>query len=237
MNLQDKIAVISGASSGLGAALAQLLVGEGTRVYGIARNESKLNALKAGLGSSFIPVSLDISDETNVQQWIQDTFSESHRPDILINNAGAGYLSTFGELTSAQWHEMINTNLNGLFHLTSAVVPFMKQKMASSHVINVGSILGRVTTAKSAGYSATKFGVTGFSEALSKELRHDGIKVTCINPGSISTRFFAESGIEPHLNMLQPDDIARLILHLLETPDNMLVDEITLRPLQPLKRQ
>lgn len=233
MNIQNKVAIVSGASSGLGAAIARLLIEEGARVYGIARNEEKLRALKVGPGGSFIPVFLDISDEAKVQRWIKDIFSESHRPDILINNAGAGYLSAFGELTSAQWRTMVNTNLNGLFYLTSAVLPFMKQKASPSHIINIGSILGEVATAKSAGYSATKFGVAGFSEALSKELRHDGIKVTCINPGSISTRFFEQSGVEPHGNMLHPEDIARLIIHLLETPENMLVDEITLRPLQP----
>jgi len=237
MNIQNKIAVISGASSGLGAAIARLLVEEGARVFGLARNEEKLSALKAGIGDSFIPVSLDISDEAKVRRWVKNIFSDSHIPDILINNAGAGYLSAFGELTSTQWHEMINTNLNGLFYLTSAVVPFMKQKAASSHIINIGSVLGKVATAKSTGYSATKFGMQGFSEALAKELRYNGIKVTCINPGSINTGFFEESGIEPHGNMLHPEDIARLIIHLLETPDNMLVDEITLRPLQPSTKQ
>lgn len=232
MNIKDKIAIISGASSGLGKAITQLLVKKGVRVYGLARNEQKLNALKESLGKRFVPVSLDVAKEAMVRQWVRITFSDAHRPDILINNAGAGYLNTFAELSSKQWHTMVNTNLNGLFYLTSSVVPLMNKKDTSSHIINIGSILGKVATNKSAGYSATKFAVRGFSEALAKELRNDGIKVTCINPGSISTQFFTESGIEPHENMLRPTDIACLVVNVLETPDNMLIDELTLRPLQ-----
>lgn len=237
MNIKDKIAIISGASSGLGAAMAQLLTGKGVRVYGLARNKQKLNALKERLGERFTPIPLDISVEAKVQQWVKSTFSDTHVPDILINNAGAGYLSTFDKLTSGQWHAMINTNLNGLFYLTSTVVHLMKKKDTSSHIINIGSILGKTTTNKSAAYSATKFAIQGFSEALGKELRNDGIKVTCINPGSVNTHFFEDSGIEPHENMLDPEDIARLIVNILETPDNMLIDELTLRPLQPHKKQ
>lgn len=236
MNIKDKIAIISGASSGLGAATTQLLTENGAMVFGLARNEQKLNGLKTRLGELFIPVSLDIANEKMVRQWVKNTFSNSHSPDILINNAGAGYLSTFTELTSVQWHTMVNTNLNGLYYLTSALVPLMKQKAASSHIINIGSILGKTTTNKSAGYSATKFAVQGLSEALAKELRNDGIKVSCINSGSIHTNFFNDSGIEPHGNMLPPEDIAKLIVQVLETPDNMLIDELTLRPLIPLKQ-
>lgn len=233
MNIKDKIAVISGASSGLGAALTQLLTEKGARVYGLARNKQKLKVQKSILGERFVPVQLDISNEAKVQQWIRKTFPGTNAPDILINNAGVGFLGTLDELTSEQWHSMVNTNLNGLYYLTSALVPMMKQKDVSSHIINIGSILGKVTTHKSAAYSATKFAIQGFSEALAKELRNDGIKVTCINPGSISTDFFQDSGIEPHENMLQPEDIARLVVNVLETPDNMLIDELTLRPLQP----
>lgn len=237
MKIENKTAIISGASSGLGATMAQLLTGQGCRVYGLARSEQKLNSLRTEFTDLFSPVPLDISDEAKVQQWVKNTFSDIHIPDILINNAGAGYLTAFDKLTSEQWHRMVNTNLNGLFYLTSAVALLMRQKTTSSHIINIGSILGKVTTNKSAGYSATKFAIRGFSEALAKELRNDGIKVTCINPGSINTDFFENSGIKPHENMLHPEDIARLVVNVLETPDNMLIDELTLRPLQPRRKQ
>jgi len=233
MNVDGKIAVITGASRGLGAALANALIMKGAIVYGLARNVEKLQAIKNKLGEKFIPVGMDITNANNISSWVVNTFSDSHFPDMLINNAGAGYFTKIDELSLERWHEMINTNLNGAFYITSSIVPLMKKNTNTSHIINIGSILGKTTRAESAAYSATKYGMQGFSEALFKELRSYKIKVTCINAGSIDTSFFEDSGIRQHKNMLQPNDIADLIIYILETPDNFLVDEITLRPLIP----
>jgi len=237
MEISQKIAVVTGASSGLGAAFAGALVAKGAIVYGLARNLDKLNALQKQLGKTFIPVKMDITDHIAIVAWVKKTFSDAQLPNILINNAGAGYFGKIDELPLQQWHEMIDTNLNGTFYISSNIVPLMKKNNASCHIINIGSILGKTTRPDSAAYSATKYGIQGFSEALAKELRTCNIKVTCVNPGSIETRFFEQSGIEPHGNMLQPKDIAALIIHVLETPYNMLIDEITLRPLQPKMKQ
>ena len=233
MNVDGKIAVVTGAGSGLGAALADAFVARGAIVYGLARNEEKLRDIENKLGENFIPVGLDITAQKEIETWVQNNFSDSRLPDILINNAGAGYFTKIDELSSERWHEMINTNLNGTFYITSKIVPLMKANQNTCHIINIGSILGKTTRAESAAYSATKYGMQGFSEALFKELRSYKIKVTCVNPGSIDTHFFEDSGIHPHKNMLQPKDIADLIIHLIETPDNFLVDEITMRPLIP----
>lgn len=231
MDANGKIAVITGASSGLGAALSCALVAKEAIVYGLARNAEKLHALANKLGEKFVPVGMDITAQRGVPSWVQNTFSNSHIPDILINNAGAGYFSKIDELSLERWHEMINTNLNGAFYVTSSIVPLMKANQNTCHIFNIGSILGKTTRAEGAAYSATKYGMQGFSEALFKELRSYKIKVTCVNPGSIDTHFFEDSGIHPHKNMLQANDIAALIIHILETPDNFLVDEITMRPL------
>lgn len=233
MDIEGKIAVITGASSGLGASLAHALLTKGATVYGLARNADKFHAFENRLRETFIAVSIDITKQKDISSWVQDTFSDSHIPDMLINNAGAGYFTKIDELSLERWHEMINTNLNGAFYITSSIVPFMKKNTNTSHIINIGSILGKTTRAESAAYSATKYGMQGFSEALFKELRSYKIKVTCVNPGSIDTAFFEDSGIQPHKNMLQPKDIAQLLVHILETPDNFLVDEITVRPLIP----
>ena len=233
MIISQKNAIVTGASSGLGAALASALVAKGAKVYGLARNAQALKALQEKMGRMFIPVELDITDPKAVASWVEDTFSDQHAPDILINNAGAGYLSNIDALSLEQWHQMINTNLNGTFYMTSKVVPLMKENQATCHIINVGSVLGKTTHSESAAYSATKYGLQGFSEALFKELRSHKIKVTCVNPGNIGTRFFEDSGVEPHQNMLQPNDIAALVIHILETHDNLLVDEMSLWPLIP----
>ncbi len=234
MDVNQKIAVITGASSGLGAAFAGALVAKCATVYGLARNIEKLNAIQNKFGNKFIPVVIDITDQKAINAWAKNIFSDSRLPDILINNAGAGYFRKIDDLSMEQWHEMINTNLNGTFYLTSSIVPMMKQNRNACHIINIGSILGKTTRSESAAYSATKYGMQGFSEALFKELRSYNIKVTCVNPGSIDTHFFEDSDIKPHHNMLQPNDIAALVVHILETPDNFLVDEITLRPLNPI---
>ena len=231
MEIDNKIAIVSGASSGLGAALAIALVAKGAKVYGLARNMEKLNAIQNKAGNNFIPVGIDITDQQGTISWVNNTFSDTHVPDILINNAGVGYFNNIDQLPLERWHAMINTNLNGMFYLTSSIVPLMKQSEKIRHILNIGSILGKTNRAKTAAYSATKYAVQGFSEALYKELSRHKIKVTCVNPGSIATHFFDDSGILSHPSYLQPEDIAALIVHIIETPDNFLVDEITFRPL------
>ncbi len=113
----------------------------------------------------------------------------------------------------------------------AGIVPFMKSSKNSSHIINIGSILGKTSSHTKATYSATKYALQGFSESLFKELRKENIKVSLVNPGSINTDFFEESGIEANNKMLGPADLASTIIHLLETPDNVLIDEITIRSL------
>lgn len=235
MNITDKIAIVTGASSGLGAAISKALVEAGAHVYGLARNREKLQTIEKRIGSKFSPVELDITEENAVQNWMSTTFTRTHTPDILINNAGVGSFGKIDEMPSVEWYKMINTNLNGMYAITSEVVKRMKQNRKTSHIINIGSILGITTTAEGAAYSATKYGISGFSEALFKELRTENIKVTCLNPGSIDTGFFKSSGIESHSNMLQAKDIADTLVHVLQTPDNMLISELTLRPLNPKK--
>lgn len=233
MNLNNKTAIVTGASSGLGAAISEALIQSGAKVYGLARNENKLQSLKDKLGERFISVVLDISNLEAVKGWIGETFSENTSPDILINNAGAGSFGKIDEMPLEEWLTMMNTNLNGMYYVTSQVAGLMKRKEEGSHIINIGSILGSTGRAESAAYCATKFGIQGFSDALFKELRFFNIKVTCFNPGSIDTHFFKSSGIQAHHNMLQPQDLATTLIHILQSPDNMLISDITIRPLNP----
>ncbi|MCO5260637.1 MAG: SDR family oxidoreductase [Crocinitomicaceae bacterium] len=233
MKLKGKIVVLTGVTGGLGTAVASALIKKGATVYGIGRNELKLNQLSERLGASFKKVQCDISNKKEVANWVKTTFSSTNSPAVLINNAGVGSFHKIEETTSEVWEEMVNTNLNGMYYITSLLTPFMKNNTDSSHIINIGSILGKVGRADSAAYCTTKFGVQGFSQSLNLELRFFNIKVTCINPGSIETDFFETSGIKAHANMLQPKELAKTILHVLETADNLLIDEITLRPLNP----
>ncbi|MEX2585351.1 MAG: SDR family oxidoreductase [Balneolaceae bacterium] len=234
MNLTDRTAIVTGTSSGLGRAIATALTQKGTRVYGLARRQSKLEQLQQKLGELFIPVPMDVTDQPAVASWIEETFSGQPLPDILINNAGLAEIAEVDQLTPEQWHRMIDTNLNAIFYLTRSVVPLMKQNQEICHILNISSIAGLLGNPELSGYNASKFAVRGFSEALFKELRYEGIKVSCLFPGSIATDFFDLSGMgTAHPNMMMPEDVASTVLHLLETPDNLLINEVTMRPLNP----
>lgn len=233
MKLSNKIAVVTGASGGLGIAIAKALILKGVEVYGLARNMTKLKKLESELGDKFHPVQMDISNSDEIKVWVNDIFSENYSPDILINNAGIGSFGAIDEKTAEEWLQMVNVNLNGTYFITSQLVPLMKKKTNHTHIINIGSILGTVGREGGSAYCATKFGIQGFSKALFLELRYFNIKVSLINPGSIDTDFFQNSGIKKHHNMLQAGDLAGTVIYLLETPDNMLIDELTIRPLNP----
>lgn len=234
MNLDSKIAIVTGASKGIGAEFSKMLVENGAEVYGLARSEAKLQALQQKLGDKFHPVKMDVTRSEDLEKWVADTFNRNHRPHILINNAGVMYSANVDDLTKDEWHKMINVNLNGIFYLTRLIVPLMKENEQVCHIINIASIAGLLGNPSISGYNASKFAVRGFSEALFKELRYDGIKVTCVFPGSINTDLFDKiEGIENHPNMMKTTDVSDTVKFLLETDDNHLINEITMRPLNP----
>jgi NADP-dependent 3-hydroxy acid dehydrogenase YdfG len=234
MKIENKTAIITGASSGIGAAFSEALIHKGATVYGLARRMDKLKNLQKEWGNRFKPVKLDITSNADIEAWVQKTFSDDYLPDILINNAGLASFGDVDQLPILDWQTMQNTNVNGVFYMTRNVVPYMKQNPETCHIINISSIAGLLGNPKMSGYNASKYAVRGFSESLFKELRYDGIKVSCMMPGSIATDFFetANAG-DTHPNMMMPEDVASTLVHLLETPDNFLINEVVLRPLNP----
>ncbi|MCC5942526.1 MAG: SDR family NAD(P)-dependent oxidoreductase [Balneolaceae bacterium] len=234
MDLSNKTAIVTGASSGIGIAFSEKLVQKGTKVYGLARRLNKLQEIQQQLGDLFIPVEMDITRANDIENWVKSQFTEDYSPDILINNAGLGTFGNVEELSIEDWDTMMNTNLNGVFYITRQVVPFMKKNPNHCHIINISSVAGLLGNPQISAYNATKFGLRGFSEALFKELRYDKIKVSTMFPGSIATHFFGDDKeANTHPNMMQPGDVADTLIHLLETPDNILINEVTLRPLNP----
>lgn len=234
MKLASKIAVITGASGGIGAAFSRALIDKGATVYGLARSTDKLKQSQQTFGDQFIPVTLDVTSHEAISRWIQQTFGADLQPDVLVNNAGLGRFGDVDTLPLEDWEAMIHTNLSGIFYMCRQIVPLMKENNNTCHIINIASIAGKVSTPQLSGYNASKYGVRGFSEALFKELRYDGIKVTCFYPGSIQTGFFSDANdSESHANMMQPVDVAKVLINVLETPDNFLINDITMRPLNP----
>ena len=233
MLLQDRIAVVTGASAGLGAAISRDLVRAGATVIGLARREDRLAVLRKELGDAFVPVRCDVTDETSVER----AFAGIGRVDILVNNAGLGRFGQVETLSSDDWDLVMNTNLRGLFLCTRAVLPGMRARNESSgfggHIVNIASVAGLIGNPDISAYNASKFGVRGFSEALMKEVRGQGIKVTCIYPGSIATEFQAEAGTTGTPNPMTAEDVASTVTHVLGTSDNYLISEVVMRPLRP----
>ena len=229
--------VVTGASAGLGRAFAQQLIARGSRVYGLARREAKLAKLRKELGEFFAPVCCDVTSEEQVLAAFSALADDPGQVDVLINNAGLGRFGPLSTLPTKSWALQIDTNLSGAFFCTRAVIPLMQTQNGRSgfggHIINIASIAGIIGNANISAYNATKFGLRGFSEALMKELRSDGIKVTSVCPGSVQTDFGRLAGSRGAQNPMHPEDIANTVVHILEGPDNYLISEVVMRPLRP----
>ena len=237
MNLSDRVAVVTGAGSGLGLAFTRALLERGARVFGLARRRAVLEALQADLGPAFHPVVCDVTDEASVASAFEMVLREGGRLDVLVNNAGLGRFGPADALSVDEWDVQMNTNLRGVFLCTRAALPVMKRQNTETgfggHIVNIASVAGLVGNANLTAYNATKFGLRGFSEALMKEVREDGIKVTCLYPGSVGTPFFAAAGVPPTPNPMRAEDVAATVVHVLEAPDNYLISEVAMRPLRP----
>ena len=228
MNLNNKIAVITGVSKGIGEALCTKLLENGVHVFGLGRN------IFSGKHENFTFIETDIRNIEDVNRAFNEILKTSNnRIDILINNAGLGYFGLVEDLPIEQWDEMMQTNINGMFYCTRLTVPCMKSN-GIGHIINISSTAGLEGMPMVSAYCATKWAVKGFSESLWRELRDFKIKVTCVYPGSVKTDFFRNSpNIKPHDYMLNPADVADMIVHALSTPDNFHQVNLEIRPLQP----
>jgi len=235
MDLHDSVAVVTGASRGIGLALARRLIDGGARVAGLARSEDDLDRLATTLGDAFTPVVCDITDAEAAKKAIDGVAKSHGRLDVLVNNAGLGRFAEVDDLDLDDWDVQVQTNLSGVFHCTRAAVPHMKAQgeargpdATAGVIVNVASIAGLVGNPNLSAYNATKFGVRGFSDATMKELRPFGIKVSCIYPGSVATDFGPDG---PNSNAMSPESIAETISHVIEAPYGTLISEVVLRPM------
>lgn len=240
MNVADSIAIVTGSSSGIGQSFTEQLLQKGGTVYGLSRSIERMEAHKKQLGDTaerYISVPMDISNYDAIEDWVKQTFTDKNRyPDILINNAGLGYFDNVEDLALEKFEQMMQVNISGVFYLTRHITPLMKANPVTCHIINIASVAALMGNPKISVYNATKYALRGFSDALFKELRYDGIKVSCFFPGSIVTRFFDKiDEIDVHDGIMHPDEIAETLLFVLERSDNFLISELTMRPLQPKK--
>jgi len=240
--LEGKVAVVTGASSGIGEATAEALAAEGASVAAAARRKDRLDGLAQRIednGGRVLTVECDVTDEEQAHELIRQTERELGRVDILVNNAGVMLLSRIDKSLSDEWRQMFDVNVLGLLYTTDAALEVMKRQ-SSGHIVNISSVAGRRSGPLTGTYSGTKYAVNAISEALRKEHVDDGVRVTVIEPGAVVTELTehisdeeAKSGIEGMIGQfdpLQKEDIAGAIAYAVTQPDRVNVDEILIMP-------
>jgi len=243
MDLKGKIAIVTGASSGIGEATADLLAQQGVKVALVARRKDRLEALAKKIkeaGGEALVIEADVTDKKACQKVVQEVLAKWKKIDILINNAGVMLLGPTAKAPLEEWERMININLLGLLYMTYAAMPSMRAQK-SGHLVNVSSVAGRTTRAGSAVYNATKWGVNAFTEALRQEIvaEKTNIRTTLIEPGAVSTELVSHNSPEVQQSLnemwkgmerLKSEDIASSILYALSQPAHVNVNEILIRP-------
>lgn len=237
--LANKTAIVTGGTKGIGFAIARVLVSAGVNVSISARYEdevkraaAELNELGPGRCVGFV---CDVRDEAQVKAFFANTVDALGGLDILVNNAGIGLFETVESTSGANFRAVIETNLCGVFYCCHEAIPLMKQR-ARGYIINISSLAGANAHPRMAAYNASKFGLNGFSEALMQEVRHDNIKVSYIMPGSVNTEFGGDQPSPEKSWQLQPEDIAQVVIDLLNHPDRTLPSRVEIRPSRPPKK-
>lgn len=245
-NLQGKVALVTGASSGIGEAIAEELVKHGARVALFARRENRLQELTqrlAGQGSEKpLIVPGDVRKPEDVQNLVHQTMQRWGKLDIVVANAGFGDLAPLVNGDPQRWKNMLDTNVYGLLlTLKYGVEQLLKQ--GSGHVVVTSSVAGRSVIAGGAVYSGSKFAVNAIAEALREEVGQQGIRVTTVEPGVVATEFSKAAGFSPEtveaikqLEPLQPQEIARVVIQVLEQPRNVDIAELTVYPTKETSR-
>jgi len=237
MKMQDlsgKVAVITGASSGIGQATARLLVAEGVHVVLVARRRDRLTALADELGEAATVVEADVAAPAQVKALFDQVRARFGGLDLLFNNAGIGINAAFEDSTQEDWKTMIDVNLYGVLNCTHEAIALLRGRPGAM-ISSVSSVGGRYGVQNWSVYSATKYAVVGFHDALRKELGPDHIRVSVIEPGAVWTEFgqnVSEAMKERRekLDALRAEDVAQALVYAFAQPPNVLVEEILLRP-------
>ncbi|NIR46389.1 MAG: SDR family oxidoreductase [Gemmatimonadetes bacterium] len=236
-NLDGKVAIVTGGSKGIGLGIAAALADAGASVVLCSRDESEARSAAddiASNGGRAMGLGVDVRKHDDVKRLITAATDEFGGLDILVANAGVGGFGPIDELEPDEWRRVIDTNLTGVYYCCHEAVPALK-KRGGGWIITIGSLAGRNTFAGGTAYNASKFGLLGFTEALMLDVRHDDIRVSCVMPGSVDTHF---DGSKPGSDSwkLTPDDVAKVVLQLLDHDARSLPSKVEIRPSRPKKR-
>jgi len=239
MDYKGKNAIVTGGTKGIGRAIAEALLREGLNVCVSARTPEDVERAVGELGelgeANVTGVVCDVRVYEEVRAMFEHADEELGGVDVLVNNAGVGLFKTVEETDPEEFRALLETNLFGVFYCCREAVPRMRAR-GGGYVINVSSLAGANPHPRMAAYNASKFGLNGFSEAFMQEVRHDGIKVSYVMPGSVNTEFGGDTVSDERAWQLQPDDIARVVTGLLRHDERSLPSRVEIRPSRPPKK-
>src|SRR5437899_8298134 len=238
--MPDRVAVVTGASSGIGEATAVALADAGFGVLLAARRSDRIEALASRIGGDALAVTCDVSDDAAAHSLIDRAKSELGRVDVLVNNAGVMLLGPITGADTEEWRRVVGANLLGLRYCTHAALPVM-QEQGGGHIVNVSSVAGRTARLGFGVYNATKWGVVAFSEALRQEALHSNVRVTVVEPGFVETELqghntnpivveATEKMREEIGQVLTAEDIADAIVYAVAQPEHVSLNELLIRP-------
>ncbi|MET0496277.1 MAG: SDR family NAD(P)-dependent oxidoreductase [Actinoplanes sp.] len=235
--LQGAVALVTGAGSGLGAATARRLAGEGAAVALVARRRDRLDAVVreiASRGGHAVAVDTDLTEPEGAYEAVQGTMDRFGRLDVLVNNAGIMLLNSALHAGVEEWERMIALNVRAMLHVTHAAVPYLIDAASTSprqvsDLVNVSSTAGRVARPGSSVYNLTKFGLTGFTESLRQELISERVRVSVIEPGTVDTDPVGRLGVAVPTTALRADDIADAIGYIVTRDRRVAVNEMLVR--------
>jgi 3-oxoacyl-[acyl-carrier protein] reductase len=238
-NIEGKSAIVTGASRGIGFAIARALLERGGRVFICARNAGEVQQSVATLrqehdDAQVYGTACDVRSYESVREMFRQARDTFGAPDILVNNAGVGSYNKVEQMPVEEWNATLETNLSGVFYCCHEALPLMKGR--GGYIINIGSLAGKNASPGMAAYCASKFGLIGFSEALMQEVRYDHIRVSYVMPGSVNTRFGRSGEQDPATTWkLAPEDVAAVVINLVEMDPRALPSRVELRPSEPKK--
>lgn len=231
--LVNKTAVVTGASRGIGRAIALRLGRMGASVAICARKRADIERTAASLqeeGVRALPIVADVTLAEDVERLVERTSAQFGAIQILVNNAGIGLFGSFYERSESDWDAVLDTNLKAVFLTSRAVVPQMIRS-GSGHIINISSLASKSAFSGGALYCASKWGLMGLTACMAEDLRAQGVRVSVICPGSVNTDFSSHSGRTAE-NLLQPEDVAHAVATLVTQSPQSFISEIDLRPLR-----
>ncbi|MEW2920526.1 SDR family oxidoreductase [Muricauda sp. ANG21] len=233
MNLKGKVAYITGGTKGIGYGIAESLLEQGIKVAISGRSQNSVDKAVKSLGSDDNVLGLvsDVTKQKDEIDAVDKILATWGQLDMVMANAGVGIFAPIDEMKNEDWHQMINTNLNGVFHTLKAAVEALKK--SEGYYMTLASLAGTNFFPTAAGYNATKFGVVGFTQAAMLDLRPYNIKVTTIMPGSVASHFNDNDPSEKDAWKIQPEDIGKLVVDLLTMHPRTLPSKIEVRPTRP----